>query len=560
MSVEDSVAAASAALKAGRWKDARAAFEAALEDQAALAEDDIGQALLGLSDALWWLGDTYGALRYRERAYATLRRAGDTASAVIAAIKLCIDHKSSLGNHAAASGWAGRAERLVDELGGDPGPLHGMVWLVRSYVAHDVGLSLELTQRALTLARELAIPDLELNALGERGRALVEAGEVEAGMPLLDEAMAGTLGGECENLDVAVYTSCAMLDACEHASDLARAIQWCRAAEAFTRTYGCPFLHAECRLLYGGVLIGAGDWVQAEIELKAALEAAEQAYPALQARALARLAELRMRQGRLEEADTLVDEIADPLTTALPAAAVRLAHGQASATAALCERFLDNFGDEHIDAAPILGRLVQAHLAAGEVDAASAAADRLADRAAKQSDDRLAAHAALATGRVRHRQGDAEEAIQSLQQAVELFARVELPWETACARLELATTLAASRRDLAIPEAKAALSGFDGLGASTGADAAAALVRSLGATGHTRTKDIGVLSKREQQILGLLGQGLSNPEIAERLYISRKTASHHVTSVLTKLGLRNRSEAAAFAASHAETAAQSPTV
>jgi DNA-binding NarL/FixJ family response regulator len=48
-------------------------------------------------------------------------------------------------------------------------------------------------------------------------------------------------------------------------------------------------------------------------------------------------------------------------------------------------------------------------------------------------------------------------------------------------------------------------------------------------------------------VLRLLGLGLTNPELAERLQVSRKTASHHVSSILTKLGLSNRAQAAAYA-------------
>ena len=55
------------------------------------------------------------------------------------------------------------------------------------------------------------------------------------------------------------------------------------------------------------------------------------------------------------------------------------------------------------------------------------------------------------------------------------------------------------------------------------------------------------LTHREQDVLQLLGLRRTDLEIAEQLYISRKTASSHVSSILAKLGAANRREAAAIA-------------
>lgn len=51
-------------------------------------------------------------------------------------------------------------------------------------------------------------------------------------------------------------------------------------------------------------------------------------------------------------------------------------------------------------------------------------------------------------------------------------------------------------------------------------------------------------------MLRLLARGLSNKQIAERLVISRKTASHHIEHIYTKIGVTNRALAGLFAAKH----------
>jgi DNA-binding NarL/FixJ family response regulator len=123
-----------------------------------------------------------------------------------------------------------------------------------------------------------------------------------------------------------------------------------------------------------------------------------------------------------------------------------------------------------------------------------------------------------------------------------------MPYETARTQLLLAETLRTAEPVVAQAEARAALATFEGLGAGRDADAAAALLRGLGVkAARFGPKGLGALTKRESEVLALLSDGLSNPQIAERLYLSRKTVEHHVASILTRLGAANRTEAVRLA-------------
>jgi DNA-binding CsgD family transcriptional regulator len=119
------------------------------------------------------------------------------------------------------------------------------------------------------------------------------------------------------------------------------------------------------------------------------------------------------------------------------------------------------------------------------------------------------------------------------------FDDMGCPYEAAEARADVDDAASLSR----------ALATFEALGAGPAVERvitalAAHGVRATHAS-TTAAANPGGLSDREVEVLRLVAAGFTNPQIAATLYISRKTAEHHVSNILTKLGVATRTQAAA---------------
>jgi len=506
-----------------------------------------GSALEARARALYLDRDFAAAIAAWERAYAAYRAADDAVGAVRMARTLAGMHGQINGDAAVMSGWLARAQTL---LASTPGSAEsGWVALNRGMFEGVRAKRNQFFHEAVAIARTHRDTTLEFTALAYLGASLVHDDHTDDGMALLDEALAAVSGDEVDDVCAIEEIFCQLFAACEYARDVRRADSWIRVGEAVAARFQLPAVSAFCHTHYGGVLTSAGRWGEADAALTEAVRLwGLGGRSALRRGAIARLADLRVRQGRLEEAEQLLADLTPDAETAYPMAAIRLARGQTELAVDVLDRGLGQMPEHSAATASLLALLVDAHLAADGVAAAAAAADRLSDVAAQHGGSFLPACAALAQGTVAMAAGRTDDARACLNAALAGFAGADLPLELARTHLALASALAADRPEVALAEARAALAGFEQLRAARHVDAAAALLRSLGVRPTTSMRIDGLLTARESEVLELLAHGLSNLEISERLFISRKTVEHHVANVLAKLGLRSRGEAAAYAA------------
>jgi DNA-binding CsgD family transcriptional regulator len=220
--------------------------------------------------------------------------------------------------------------------------------------------------------------------------------------------------------------------------------------------------------------------------------------------------------------------------------ATREAFGALAGAWDLCAR--SGFAIEY----PVLGAdLVRLALAAGQRARAERVAAAVAEVAARNDAASLAGAALRCRGLV-------DDDPEVLGDAADAYRRAPRPLELALAAEDAAAALARrGRPEAAVPLLREALELHERLEAARDAARVEAALRSLGVRrGPRKRPQLGweSLTPTERQVVDLVSEGLSNPQIGERLYVSPRTVQTHVAHVFTKLRVSSRAQVAAEAA------------
>jgi ATP/maltotriose-dependent transcriptional regulator MalT len=540
-----------AALARGEWADARRAFESAIR------QSPSAEALEGLALAAWWLDQADVVFDSREHAYRLFLDRQDPIGAARMAVWIGWDYASFRGEQAVSHGWLRRARQLLEGRG----DCAERAWLaIREgnaalFEDGDPARARAYADEAVRVGRDANLFDVGMVGRALAGFATAVAGQVTEGLRELDGVNAAVLAGELSDPIAIALACCYLVTACERVRDTERAVQWCNRLKRFCRTWGLRPLLAVCRTQYASVCLWRGAWSEAERELTMAAEDLAASRPALTADSLARLAELRRRQGRYDEAIALLDQTVNYAPSLVVRAAVALDRDDPHDAARLAERALRHLPEHNrAERTPIVELLGRAYAASGRLDDARHALQELRTAAEMAGTMPLAAATSATEGSIAAAAGEHEAARRHLEDAVDRFERIGAPFEEGRARLELARVLAVLH-DVRAAEAEGrrAIARFESMTAARDLTRAQDFVATLTAASARPGDDNGTittagLTRREIEVVRMIAGGLSNAAIARRLFISTHTVHRHVANVFSKLDVPTRSAAVARAA------------
>ena len=429
-------------------------------------------------------------------------------------------------------------------------------------------------EKALRLAEDIGCAAARSHALNNIGDALADLGEAQRGLALLEQSLAVALDAGAVNHALRAYHNLATRLLSR--GDLTRAAQLAQDGLALADRTGYE-LGARALLCnaLGEVAMLHGQWDRAHELVDQALDAGETGYPIARIFAAPVKGELLIRQGRPDEARTLLDAVLPVCerqgefqtlgSVLLILARLHMACGQHEDAVAAMDRCIAlwrGIGSIAWSSA-VLGYAVEVYMAAGHGASAAELLLELTARVGQDATPMACARLAEAQGFVVAGAGEHGAAADHFAHAAALWAEMGVPLEESLARRRRVESLLsageADARATATRELAAARRALESLGALRELMAVDAVVkrhsleprpaRSLG-------EHKSGLTRREREVIALIARGRSNREIAAELVISEKTAEVHVGNILGKLGFNSRAQAAAYAV--AEGLAASP--
>ncbi|MGH2676588.1 MAG: hypothetical protein ACRDH1_14385, partial [Actinomycetota bacterium] len=385
-----------------------------------------------------------------------------------------------------AQGWAAKAIRLAEE--NHEWPVHGwLAWMggLLAWFQGDFEAAIARYDQALEFADRTGDPNLHAMSLHDKGHALCVLGKVAEGMALLDEAMAGVVGGELDP-EAAGYVYCGMIGVCSKLGDYGRAAEWTSATLRWCERQSIPAFPGVCRVHQAELMRLHGSYAKAEEQARLACEELPRFnFLSGLGPAYHEIGEVRRRMGDLNAAENAYARAHEFGYDPQPGLSLlRLAEGKVEAAAAGIRQALEHASSNHCLQVRVLAAQAEIALAAGDPETAASASDELESIVGGyEASSSLQAMAACVRGAARLAQGDAAQALLHLQQARQLWQEVEAPYEVAEVRMLLASAhRTIGDEEAALMEARAARATFERLGARPAAERAGAFLGELAAS------------------------------------------------------------------------------
>jgi DNA-binding NarL/FixJ family response regulator len=527
---DDDLSAARDAYAHGDWRAAYDRFTTAQETQE-LGTDDLSS--FGL--AAWRLGHGRHSMQLSEQAFNRLNAANDVPGAAMKAVEVALQWFNG-GDLTITRVWLSRARRLHDKQPDDR--ILAYLLYVDSLVAIDEArndVAAELAEQLQEVTQRLNDPGFNALCSTASGVTMLPFARTSEAFAQLDEAMMPVLADQVP-VDWAGDIYCAVIHECHRLADLSRMKSWFEAMEVWRKgpQISASWYGTTCEVHKMDLHSATQDYTAVEQRLLDAL-AKMGDFPGTVGKGYYELGEIRRRKGDIDGARQAFAKARDHNKDPQPGEALLRCHLGEDAAAATDLRLRMDAEQDEINRIRLLPAAVDIALVRNRIDEADHYCTELEQGAEKYDSPGFRAWARHARGAVLVKQGKPDEALPVLQDALKRYRSTQCRYEMA----QVYEWMSQARQG----------SG-DTAGAHDDAANAAAIYQQLGAVPSQKAptdEAPGGLTKRELEVLAGIAAGLSNRDLAKKLFISEKTTARHLANIYVKLGVSSRTAAAAWA-------------